>query len=122
MMLKCRRRANTAVPTNSDMSTVSGMPANVPMPGSSTMAMFLTSCERNAHTEMWLRVNAYVRVSTLPNMHTKSDVIRQYTSSELPRFLFYGSRYLPSLNYSPGKKQQHIDIALAIVFEDKMKS
>ena len=52
----------------------------------------------------------YVKVATLIRnkyacMHTKSDVIGQYMS-ELSRFLFYCSRYLPSLNIAQAKKHR----------------
>ena len=55
-----------------------------------------------------------VRVATLQNQickHTKSDVIRQYMS-ELSRF-FHCSRYLPGLNYCPGKN--HTALAITLV-------
>ena len=46
--------------------------------------------------------------------HTKSDVIREYVS-ELSKFLFYCSRYLPSLNNCPGKKKITIALAKTLV-------
>ena len=86
------------------------------------MLMFLTNCETENMAESELLC---VRVATLPrskyaSILVKSDVIRQYMLSELPRFLFYCCRYLPSLNYCPGKKHRHC--SGHNLGEDKLKS
>ena len=64
--------------------------------------------------EIWLRVNWFCKSSdfTLKQIShhiKKSDVIRQYMLPKLSTFLFYCSRYLPSLIYFTGKNNNNID-------------